>query len=130
MAEDNDELMSWLRPKVMMSSMSVAKGHEELDVLVAAKGHGELDELAAAKGHNELNELVVVKGKVGSDTAAKGTTANIFLPFSLTKYSAIVAEVEGYFGTEIGSDCACYLKMKDRNKIDNQTATVRLSLRI
>ena len=46
-----------------------------------------------------LDELVAVKGKVGADDAAKeATAANIFLPFSLTKYSAIIADVKEYFG--------------------------------
>ncbi len=57
-------------------------------------------------------------------------TDDIFLPFSLTKYSSIIAEVEGYFGAQIGLDCACCFEIEDWNKIDNQPATVRLSLRI
>ena len=87
----------------------MAVGHDELDRLVAAEGHDELNELTAAQSHNELDELVVVKGKVGAEDAAKGTTDNIFLPFSLTIYSAIVAEAKGYFGTEIGLEYRCYL---------------------
>ena len=47
-------------------------------------------------GHNEL---VAIEGKVGADEADKeATAANIFLPFSLTKYSAIIADVKEYFG--------------------------------
>ena len=62
----------------------------------------ELNELVVAEGHDELNRLVAAKGKVGADEAAKeATAANIFLPFSLTKYSAVIAEVvKGYFGIE------------------------------
>jgi hypothetical protein len=54
----------------------------------------------------------------------------LFLPFSLTKYSAIIEEVKVYFGIEIDLECAYSLKMWDWNKIDNQPATVRISLRM
>ncbi len=89
-----------------LDELVVAEGQDELDKL-AAKGHGELNELIVAKGwdelneltvedHGELDELIVAKGQVRADKA-KGNV-DIFLPFSLTKYSAIIAEVEGYFG--------------------------------
>ena len=49
-----------------------------------------------------LDYLVAVERKVGADEAAKEATAAniIFLPFSLTKYSAIVADVKEYFGID------------------------------
>ena len=79
--------------------------------------------------HNELGELSVVKRP-----SAAGIEINCWLPwllpFSLTKYSAIAAEVEGYFETEIGSDFTCYLEMMNLKIINNQLATVRFSLRI
>ncbi len=53
-------------------------------------------------------------------------TDDIFLPFSLTKYSATFAEVNGYFGIEFYVGCVCSLRMQDRNKIDNQLATAGL----
>jgi hypothetical protein len=60
-----------------------------------------------AEGHHiELDELIAAKGQVAADKA-KETTNNIFLPFFLTKYSAIIAEMKGYFGIEIGLECAC-----------------------
>ncbi len=110
-AKGHDELNKLFATKDHdeLNELVVAVGHDELDRLVAAEGHDELNELTAAQSHNELDELVVVNGKVGAEDAAKGTTDNIFLPISLTKYSAIVAEAKWYFGTEIGLDYRCYL---------------------
>ncbi len=45
-----------------------------------------------------------------NDADKAKATDDIFLPFFLTKYFAIIAEVEGYFGAQIGLDCACCLK--------------------
>jgi hypothetical protein len=107
----------------------VAAGADEADV-VDKPGEAEVHEAKEA----EADEADIVDDAVmpaeADDADEAEATDDIFLPFSLTKYSAIIAEVEGYFGAQIGLGCACCFEMKDRNLIDNQPATVRLSLRI
>ncbi len=51
-------------------------------------------------------KAIILSFQVAADKA-KETTNNIFLPFFLTKYSAIIAEMKGYFRIEIGLECAC-----------------------
>ena len=44
---------------------------------------------------------VAAKGRNAADEAKEATIANIiFLPFSLTKHSAIIADVKEYFGID------------------------------
>ena len=91
-----------------------ANGHVVAIGQVAAKGQVELDELVAANGHDELYWLVVARGQVVAKSQvaadeAKDSTRG--LPFSLTKYSAIFAEVEGYFGIENDLECLYSLRM-------------------
>jgi len=73
-------------------------------------------------GADMVIELIVLVGAKGDDE----NTDNICLPFSLTKYSAIFAEVNGYFGIEFYVGYTCSLRMQDRNANNNQPATVGL----
>jgi len=91
----------------------VAKGHDELDELIATKGHDELNELVVAVGQFAAEGQVAAEDQVaaeGHDAAEGQVAANeaneAFVAddadgavlYPLTKYSAIFAEVKEYFG--------------------------------
>ena len=102
--EGHDELneLAGAKGHDELNELTAAKGHDELDELTVADGNDQLNEFTVAKSHDELNEVVATEGNdeliVARADQAKETTANIFLPFSLTKYSANIAEVNEYFG--------------------------------
>jgi hypothetical protein len=65
--------------------------HEELSEIVDSDKDVQLNKLVAAnEAVYELGKLVVAINLY--------LAINIYLPYSLTKYSAIFAEVKGYFG--------------------------------
>ena len=89
-----------------------------------AKGQVASEGQVAAKGH------VVAKGRAKGHVVTKGHVVSVdcvedgFL-YSLTKYSAIFAEVKGYFGRTISNNqrkrwSLCSLRMQDQVKFNNQ----------
>ncbi len=90
----------------------MAKGCDWAEGQVASEGQ------VAAKGH------VVAEGRAEGHVVAKGHVVSVdcvddgFL-YSLTKYSAIVAKMKGYFGRTIFNNqhkrwISCSLRMQDQ----------------
>ena len=80
---------------------------------------------------DEANEIVEAAEADDSDEVIKSIEMPLLFPFSLTKYSAIFAEVKGSFGVNnnqlLGFEAAVDNvrgRLNDGNEIDNQLGTV------
>ncbi len=78
---------------------------------------------------NEAIEAIVVDATSEANEAFVADDADGAVFYSLTKYSAVFAEVKGYFGitapdNQLGRRSSCSLRIKSRYQLDNQLEVV------
>jgi len=91
-----------------------------------------IDEIVAADEailDNAANKAIVVDAANEANEAFVADNADGAVLYSLTKYSAIFAEVKGYFeittpNNKIGHRSSCSLRSKNRYQLDNQLEVV------
>ncbi len=83
---------------------------------------------------SKVDKADKVANKAGANNAGVFIETPLLLPFSLTKYSAIFAEVKGCFQINnnqlLGFEAAVdnvHGRLNDGNEIDNQLGTVKLA---
>ena len=97
----------------------VAEGQDAAKGQDAAEGHDAAEGQVAAKGQETLNNQL----KIGIGVIHHRNC--LVALYSLTKYSAIFAEVKGYFGitapdNQLGRRSLCSLRIKSRYQLNNQ----------
>ena len=106
-----------------------------IDEIVAADEAIVIDEVIAVDeailddAANEAIEATVVDAANEANEAFVVDDANGAVLYSLMKYSAIFAEVKGYFGitapdNQLGRRSSCSLRIKSRYQLDNQLEVV------
>ncbi len=120
-----------------LDELIMAEGRDDLDELIMAEGHDELDELFMATGCDEHNNLVVARSQDELNELACDEFARLVVdkvsentihlcccwpPFSLTKYSAIIAEVKRYFrnngrDNQLGCSLTCKIWIECVNMV-------------
>ncbi len=135
-----------------LDELVATKGHDELNELVVAVGQFAAEGQVATEGQVVAKGQVAAKGQdaaegqvaaegqfaaKGEDAAEDQVAANeaneAFVAddadgavlYSLTKYSAIFAEVKGYFrittpDNQLGQRSSCSLRIKSRYQLNNQ----------
>ncbi len=88
-----------------------------------------IGKIVAANEAIVINKLIVVDEADESDKAIVADDANGAVLYSLTKYSAIFAEVKGYFGitapdNQLRRRSLCSLRSKSRYQLDTQLEIV------
>ena len=103
-----------------------------IDEIIAADEAIVIDEVIAVDEailDDAANEAIVVDAANEANEAFVVDNANGAVLYSLTKYSAIFAEVKGYFGisapsNQLGQRSSCSLRSKNRYQLDNQLEVV------
>jgi hypothetical protein len=103
-----------------------------IDEIVAADEAIVIDEVIAVDEtilDDAANEAFVVDAANEANEAFVADDADGAVLYSLTKYSAIFAEVKGYFGitapdNQLGQRSSCSLRSKNRYQLDNQLEVV------
>ena len=103
-----------------------------IDEIIAADEAIVIDEVIAVDEailDDAANEAIVVDAANEANEAFVVDNANGAVLYSLTKYSAIFAEVKGYFGitasdNQLGQRSSCSLRSKNRYQLDNQLEVI------
>ena len=109
--------------QVAAEGLIEAEGHVAAEGLIEAEGQVAAEGQFAAKGQETLNNQL----KLGIGMIRHRNC--LVALYSLTQYSAIFAEVKGYFGitapdNQLGRRSLCSLKSKNRYQLDNQLEVV------